>query len=63
MLTEQTGDILKITNGIICHQTNYHGTMGGGVAAGIAEKLLTPEQYKEYHSSSSPFSLLSLLKK
>ena len=48
MLTEQTGDILKITNGIICHQTNYHGTMGGGVAAGIAENLLTPEQYKEY---------------
>lgn len=48
MLTEMTGDLLKIETGIICHQTNYHGTMGGGVAAGIAENLLTPEQYKEY---------------
>ena len=48
MLIEQNGDILKVTNGIICHQTNYHGTMGGGVAAGIAENILTPEQFKEY---------------
>ena len=48
MLTEMAGDILKVTNGIICHQTNYHGSMGGGVAAAIAENILTDEQYKEY---------------
>ena len=48
MLTEHTGDILKITDGIICHQTNYHGAMGGGVAAAIAENILTDQQYKSY---------------
>ena len=48
MLTEITGDLLKIENGIICHQVNYHGAMGGGVAAAIAENILTDEQYKAY---------------
>ena len=48
MLIEQTGDILKIETGIICHQTNYHGTMGGGIAAGIAANILTEEQLHEY---------------
>lgn len=48
MLTELTGDILNVTNGIICHQVNYFGVMGGGVAAAIAENILTEEQYKSY---------------
>lgn len=48
MLTEITGDILNVTNGIICHQVNYFGVMGGGVAAAIAENILTEEQYKSY---------------
>ena len=48
MLTEITGDLLKIENGIICHQVNYHGAMGGGVAAAIAENILTDEQYEAY---------------
>lgn len=48
MLTEISGDILNVTNGIICHQVNYFGVMGGGVAAAIAESILTEEQYKTY---------------
>ena len=48
MLTETTGDILKIDNGIICHQVNYRGVMGGGIAADIAENILSEEQYQEY---------------
>ena len=48
MLTEITGDILNVKDGIICHQTNYYGAMGGGVAAAIAENILTDEQYAEY---------------
>ena len=48
MLTEITGDILNVKDGMICHQVNYHGAMGGGVAAAIAEAILTDEQYAEY---------------
>ena len=48
MLTEMTGDILNVKDGIICHQVNYFGVMGGGVAAAIAENILTEEQYKSY---------------
>lgn len=48
MLNEITGDILNVKDGIICHQVNYYGVMGGGVAAAIAEHVLTAEQYAEY---------------
>lgn len=48
MLTEITGDILNVKDGIICHQVNYFGVMGGGVAAAIAENLLTETQYAAY---------------
>ena len=48
MLTEINGDLLKIENGMICHQVNYHGAMGGGVAAAIAKNSLTKEQYEAY---------------
>lgn len=43
-----TGDILNVKDGIICHQVNYFGVMGGGVAATIAENILTEEQYRAY---------------
>ncbi len=48
MLKEITGDILNVKNGIICHQVNYYGAMGGGVAAAIAENILTEQQYAAY---------------
>lgn len=48
MLTEMTGDILNVKDGIICHQVNYFGVMGGGVAAAIAENILTQDQYNAY---------------
>lgn len=32
MLTELTGDILNVKDGIVCHQVNYFGVMGGGAA-------------------------------
>ena len=48
MVTEITGDLLKVRSGIICHQVNYYGVMGGGVAAAIADKILTAEQYAAY---------------
>lgn len=48
MLTELTGDILNVKDGIICHQVNYLGIMGGGIAAAIAENILTEEQYRDY---------------
>ena len=42
----QVWDMAK--KGIICHQVNYQGVMGGGIAYSIAEKLLSAEQYREY---------------
>lgn len=48
MLTEITGDLVKVREGIICHQVNYYGVMGGGVAAAIADKILTKDQYMAY---------------
>ena len=48
MIHEINGDLLDATSGIICHQTNYHGVMGAGVARAIADKILTTEQYNAY---------------
>lgn len=48
MIKEITGDLLTCGADILCHQTNYHGVMGGGVALAIAKKLFTPEDYATY---------------
>lgn len=48
MIYEITGDLLDAKSGIICHQTNYHGVMGAGVARAIADKILTTQQYNAY---------------
>lgn len=48
MIHEITGDLLDAKSGIICHQTNYHGIMGAGVARAIADKILTIPQYNAY---------------
>ncbi|MBR6851619.1 MAG: hypothetical protein IKM88_15455 [Lachnospiraceae bacterium] len=45
---EITGDIIRDAQGIICHQVNYQGVMGGGIAASIREKLLSSKQYIDY---------------
>lgn len=48
MVKQITGDLLNVKSGIVCHQTNYHGVMGAGVAAAIKKELLTEEQYEKY---------------
>lgn len=48
MIYEITGDLLDAKSGIICHQTNYHGVMGAGVARAIADKILSTQQYNAY---------------
>lgn len=48
MVYEITGDALAFKDGVICHQTNYHGVMGAGIAAAIRQKLLTGKQYAAY---------------
>lgn len=42
------GNILDITEGVICHQTNTLGIMGGGLALQIKEKW--PNIYRTYHN-------------
>lgn len=44
---EIRGNVLDM-DGIICHQVNFHGVMGAGIAKAIRTKLLTPEQFKTY---------------
>lgn len=48
MIREITGDLLRDGKGVLCHQVNYQGVMGAGIAWAIREKLLTPSQYAEY---------------
>ncbi len=48
MVYEATGDLLTCDVDLICHQTNFHGVMGGGVALSIRNKLLSRNMYMEY---------------
>ena len=48
MIREVDGDLLTCEAEIICHQVNYFGVMGGGVALAIKDKMLLPASYKEY---------------
>lgn len=50
MIRETHGDLLKSDADILCHQTNFTGVMGGGIAASIRDKVLTDSHYKEYRS-------------
>jgi hypothetical protein len=49
----ENSDLLKIDNGIICHQTNCIGVMGGGIALQIRNKW--PNVYKQYVNECEPF--------
>lgn len=42
------GDLLTCGADIICHQTNYFGVMGGGVAAAIWDKVLDQQDKQAY---------------
>lgn len=46
MIVIRNGDLLNGGNGIICHQVNLQGVMGGGLALQIAKRY--PECEKEY---------------
>ena len=48
MVREITGDLLSCDADVICHQVNYYGVMGGGIAAAIRRRVLTDSQYSKY---------------
>lgn len=48
MIVRMIGDLLELDADIICHQTNYQGVMGAGIAYSIRERLLSEEQIREY---------------
>jgi O-acetyl-ADP-ribose deacetylase (regulator of RNase III) len=50
MVREIKGDLLKCDANVLCHQTNYYGVMGGGIALSIKNKVLTPMQYSAYQN-------------
>lgn len=47
MVREVTGDLLSSRANILCHQVNYQGIMGGGIAYAV-RKRLTAAQYVYY---------------
>lgn len=53
MLIYKTGDILKATENIICHQVNAQGVMGGGLALQVATQY--PQVEKEYKDFCNRF--------
>lgn len=48
MIKEEYGDLLTCGADVLCHQVNYSGVMGAGVAWSIRDKLLTDAQYRQY---------------
>lgn len=48
MIEQVFGDLTESTAGVLCHQTNFEGVMGAGVAFAIRRKLLTESQYQKY---------------
>lgn len=47
MAKEITGDLLRDGRGVLCHQVNFQGVMGGGIAASI-RRILPPKTYDRY---------------
>lgn len=47
MVKGMTGDLLRNGEGILCHQVNFQGVMGGGIAYAIS-KILPPKEYDKY---------------
>ena len=43
----ENSNILDVKSGIICHQTNCIGVMGGGIALSIRQKW--PQVYEQYY--------------
>lgn len=48
MIREVKGNLVKSDAHIICHQANFHGIMGGGVALSIWNELLPFESRMQY---------------
>lgn len=49
MIYNISGDaLIACKGGILCHQTNYFGVMGAGIAAAIKAKLLSREEFMMY---------------
>ena len=48
MVTVAFGDALTCPGDILCHQVNYEGIMGGGIAYAIRKRILPKKEYEEY---------------
>lgn len=56
MIKEIQGDLLTCGADIICHQVNFEGIMGGGVALSIRNKLLLENDlYQQYQTYCAIF--------
>lgn len=48
MIKYITGDLIRDGRGILCHQVNFLGVMGGGIAYSIRQ-ILPPKEFARYH--------------
>lgn len=51
MIKEVVGDLLSYDADIICHQTNYYGVMGGGIALAIRSYVLSDSAFNQYRQA------------
>ena len=60
MIHEVKGDLTTYDADFICHQTNFHGVMGGGVALAIWNKMLERQARAAYqiHCAKNGANLL-----
>ncbi len=63
-IIEYKGDVIheaRRNKGILVHQVNTFGVMGGGLAKSIKEKVLSPEQYAAYQRKCAATPLNELI--
>ncbi len=60
MICEVSGNLITFGADLLCHQVNYHGVMGAGVALAIASKLLDQQQYGAYVNQCELFGRSAL---
>lgn len=60
MVRKMFGDLLTAPANILCHQVNYFGVMGAGVAAAIRSKLLSEAEFQRYREFCTEYDSDSL---
>lgn len=50
MIREVSGNLLDSKANILCHQVNFEGVMGGGIALALKNRFMSEGQYRSYQA-------------